>query len=397
MRILFIVDGRSPTARNWITHFFTPENQVHLISTSKCSGIPGLASLQVLPVAFSGTGAPPTAGQPGKTGAMAALRQAAPMGLRTFIRQWLGPLTVPATTRRLQAMISEIEPDLIHAMRYPYEGILAARARQKSGRAAPLIVSVWGNDFTLHARSNPLIMFHTRRALHSTDALHTDCQRDLRLARELGFSPDKPAAVLPGSGGVRASIFYPPEAPREPTPPVIINPRGFRTYIRNDSYFKAIPLVLEKYPEVRFVSPAAAHELEAQRWVQEYGIERAVELLPLVPQGRMAELFRQAHIVVSPSTHDGTPNTLLEAMACGCFPVAGDIESIREWLTDGENGLLVDPGDHRALADAILRGIEDQALRQQAVAANLEMIASRANYQAVMVRAGQFYAEVLAK
>ena len=113
MRILFIVDGRSPTARNWITHFLTPENQVHLISTSKCSGIPGLASLQVLPVAFSGTGAPPTAGQPGKTGAMAALRQAAPMGLRTFIRQWLGPLTVPATTRRLQAMISEIEPDLI--------------------------------------------------------------------------------------------------------------------------------------------------------------------------------------------------------------------------------------------------------------------------------------------
>ncbi len=397
MRILFIVDGRSPTARNWITHFVTSGNQVHLISTSKCSGIPGLASLQVLPVAFSGTGAPPTAGQPGKSGALAALRQSAPMGLRTFIRQWLGPLTLPATTRRLQAIIAEIEPDLIHAMRYPFEGILAASATHNSGSNAPLIVSVWGNDFTLHARSNPLIMLHTRRALRRTDALHTDCQRDLRLARQLGFPPEKQAVVLPGSGGVRESIFFPPASPRPASPPVIINPRGFRTYIRNDSYFKAIPLVLEKYPEARFISPAAAHELEAQKWVQEYSLEHAVELLPLVPQGRMAELFRQAHIVVSPSTHDGTPNTLLEAMACGCFPVAGDIESIREWLTDGENGLLVDPGDPRALADAIVRGIEDQALRRQAVAANLEMIAARANFQAVMVQAEQFYAEVLGR
>jgi len=394
MRILYIVDGRSPTARNWITDFITPEHQVHLISTSQCSGIPGLASLQVLPAAFSGTGAPPTAGQPGKPGAMAALRQAAPMGLRTFIRQWLGPLTLPATARRLQAMINEIQPDLIHAMRYPYEGILAANAAQKAGSAAPLIVSVWGNDFTLHARSNPLIMAATRRALRRTDALHTDCQRDLRLARQLGFSPDRPAVVLPGSGGVRESIFYPPENPPQPSPPVIINPRGFRTYIRNDSYFKAIPLVLQKYPKARFISPAAAHELEAQKWVQEYSLEQAVELLPLVPQGRMAELFRQAHVVVSPSTHDGTPNTLLEAMACGCFPVAGDIESIREWLTDGENGLLVDPADHRALAAAIVRGIEDQALRRQAVAANLEMIDKRANFQAVMAQAEQFYAEV---
>ena len=391
MRVLYIVDGRSPTARNWITHFITPENEVHVISTSPSSGIPGLASLQVLPVAFSGTGAPATSDKSGRSGIVSTLRQAAPLPLRTFIRQWLGPLTLPKSIHQLKTMIEAIQPDLIHAMRYPYEGIIAAGAKGDF----PLVVSVWGNDFTLHAKSNPLIMGHTRRALDHTNALHTDCQRDLRLAMGMGFPSDRPAVVLPGSGGVRDSVFYPPPEPRPDSPPVIINPRGFRTYIRNDSYFKAIPLVLERYPQARFISPAAAHELQAQKWVQEYGLEEAVELLPLIPQGRLADLLRQSHIVVSPSTHDGSPNTLLEAMACGCFPVAGNIESIREWLTDGENSLLVDPGDHRSLAEAIITAIEVKDLRQTAVSANLEMIRLRANYLTVMTQASQFYAEVL--
>ena len=37
------------------------------------------------------------------------------------------------------------------------------------------------------------------------------------------------------------------------------------------------------------------------------------------------------------------PEAILEAMALGCFPIAGDIESVREWITPGVNGILVDP------------------------------------------------------
>jgi glycosyltransferase involved in cell wall biosynthesis len=98
----------------------------------------------------------------------------------------------------------------------------------------------------------------------------------------------------------------------------------------------------------------------------------------------MAELFRRSQVAVSPSTHDGTPNTLLEAMACGCFPVAGDLESLREWITPGDNGLLVDPGDPRALADAILLALEQPDLRLRARERNLRLIAERAEYKKVM-------------
>ena len=109
----------------------------------------------------------------------------------------------------------------------------------------------------------------------------------------------------------------------------------------------------------------------------------------------MADLFRQAQVVVSPSEHDGSPNSLLEAMACGCFPVAGDIESIREWITHNENGLLVDPSDPRALAQAILTGLDDADLRTQAQDHNMRIIKERAEYGAVMGKAEGFYRNIV--
>jgi glycosyltransferase involved in cell wall biosynthesis len=179
-------------------------------------------------------------------------------------------------------------------------------------------------------------------------------------------------------------------------PVTVINPRGFRAYVRNDTFFKAIPRVLEKHPLVRFVCPAMAGEAQAEKWVAELKIGHAVDLLP--PQNRlqMADLFRRAEVMVSITTHDGTPNTLLEALACGCFPIAGDIESLREWITPGQNGLLVDPGDPGAMAGAILTAIADPQLRRQAQDWNLSIVCERAEYQRVMQQASEFYSQLLA-
>ena len=110
---------------------------------------------------------------------------------------------------------------------------------------------------------------------------------------------------------------------------------------------------------------------------------------------KMAETFRRAQIVASPSIHDGTPNTLLEGMACGCFPIAGDLESIREWITPHENGLLFDPTDPQSIAVGILTAIQNKNLREKAAGLNQEMIATRAEYRQNMQRAEEFYRQVV--
>jgi len=320
------------------------------------------------------------------------------VGARTTARQWLGPLTLRGAARRLKQVIDRVQPDLVHAMRIPYEGMLAALANP----VAPLLISVWGNDFTLHAPATPLMGHYTRLALRRADALHADCQRDVRLAHAWEFDARKPSVVLPGAGGIQLDLFYPavevaPTGPRADTVFTVVNPRGVRAYVRNDTFFRAIPLVLARLPGVRFICPTMAGEPQAASWVRTLGISQSVELLPTITRSQMADLFRRAQVAVSPSTHDGTPNTLLEAMACGCFPIAGDIESLREWITPSVNGLLFDPGDPRSLADALLSALGNPELRHSARQHNLQFVAERAAYPSVMAQALDFYRSLVGK
>lgn len=380
MRIMFVADGRSPIAQNWIRHFVDRGDEVYLASTFACSLDFPLHGLEIVPVAFSGYK---------KASQRPGTAPARTVGLRTAIRQWFGPITIRRAADRLRGFIERVQPDLVHAMRIPYEGMLAADAYT----GIPLIVSIWGNDFTLHAPSTRLMSYYTRWTMQVADALHADCQRDVRLARDWGFGKEKLDLVTPGNGGIRTDIFYPPETPVEE--PRIINPRGVRPYVRNDIFFQAIPLVLEKKPKAKFSFALMDGEPQALRWIQDLKIEHAVELLPSRPHADMAEMFRRAQIVVSPSVHDGTPNSLLEGIACGCFPIAGDLESIREWIEPGKNGLLFDPNDSHAIADSILLALENKNLRNQAAGLNKELITTRAEYEHNMQRVEEFYRNVI--
>jgi glycosyltransferase involved in cell wall biosynthesis len=298
-------------------------------------------------------------------------------------------LTLRRSAQRLREFINEVKPDLVHAKRIPYEGMLPADAYE----CTPWVDSIWGNDFSMNAPSTPQMRHYTKWTMSLADGLHSDCQRDVRLAKQWGFSVDKPSLVAPGIGGIRSDVFYPPETLVEE--PVVLNPRGVRPYVRNDSFFKAITLVLAKHTNAKFLCTGMEGEAQAVQWTKELGIEQAVELLAPIPNAEMADLYRRAQILVSPSIHDGTPNTLLEGMACGCFPVAGDLESIREWITSNENGLLFDTTNPGSIADAIIDGIENQNLREKAAGLNGEIISARAEYKNNMERAKDFYQSIV--
>jgi hypothetical protein len=141
MRILFVADGRSPIALNWIAYFIREGHEVHLASTFSCRTDLPFASLTIVPVAFSALKKEPTTrfATPHEQRRLEGLSL---VRFRTAIRQWLGPATISGAARHLSALIAKIQPDIVHAMRIPYEGMLAARAYQDN-KLAPLILSVW--------------------------------------------------------------------------------------------------------------------------------------------------------------------------------------------------------------------------------------------------------------
>lgn len=409
MKICFIADARSPTSRNWISHFVDHRHDVTVIATYPClpDVLKGAKVIQV-PIAFSKLARRGHDGTIKATNrrslvelSMDRVRTGSAFAFLIAAWTWLSPIEIYRHVNSIRSLITDLSPDLVHAMRIPFEGIVGSIATPPT---TPLVVSVWGNDFTWIAEQNPLIAWQTRRTVQRTDALVCDNFRDLRLAAEAWrFDSGKLATVLPGAGGVQSLVFHPgpphPDLSKQLNIPdgavVVMNPRGFRGYVQNETFFQSIPLVLQHAPHVVFLCCAMQDNSIAERWVRRLNIAHAVRLLPIVPREGMANLFRLAQVSVSPSVHDGTPNSLIEAMACGCFPVAGDIESVREWITDAENGLLCDPTNPDSVAQAILGALKDQGLRDNAREINLRLVNERADYDKVMLEAEKFYHRVI--
>ncbi len=307
-------------------------------------------------------------------------------------RYILGPLSLPFTAKKYKALVNEIKPELIHALRIPYEGMLAAYTPPEY----PLVISSWGNDFTLHADKSLLMRNSTIRAVMRADGFMADCQRDLQLAVKWGLVPAAPRMFAPGSGGLDMDMIRQKLASGIKRENSVINPRGIRpVYVRNDQFFQALPIVFEKHPETIVYCAAMKGELDGEKWIDKLKLGENVRLLPGMPQDDLWDYSLMSRVVVSPAIHDGTPNSLLESMALGCLPVVGNIEPLREWIADGENGLLVDPDDPRSISDGILRAFDDEELCARAKKINIRLVEERADRAKVMPAVEFFYEQLV--
>ena len=102
---------------------------------------------------------------------------------------------------------------------------------------------------------------------------------------------------------------------------------------------------------------------QMMRIAQDLGIADSVEFLGL--RTDIADLAHRSWSFVLPSRWEGMPNALLEAMACGLPSVATRVSGSEDIITDGVNGLLVEPEHPIELAQALRRIIEDADLAQR--------------------------------
>ncbi len=106
-------------------------------------------------------------------------------------------------------------------------------------------------------------------------------------------------------------------------------------------------------------------EDELRRAIEERGVSGSVALLGWLTRSELRTLLLSSDAFVLPSHAEGLPKVLWEAWAAGLAVIASDVGSVSEFLENGRNGLLIKPGDPRAIAIAIaqLAGDEETRLR----------------------------------
>lgn len=102
-----------------------------------------------------------------------------------------------------------------------------------------------------------------------------------------------------------------------------------------------------------------------------------VRFLGAVPQDQLPDCYARASVVVQPSLYESFGMPIIEAMACERAVVACRAGGMTELVDDGEDGLLVEPDDPVALADALAALLDDDARRTRLAAAGLRKARAR--------------------
>jgi glycosyltransferase involved in cell wall biosynthesis len=162
---------------------------------------------------------------------------------------------------------------------------------------------------------------------------------------------------------VPLAVQLPTDPPPLPDGPEVVLLGRFDDRKGHQVLLHAIPQVLRDVPEARFLlaGPAALPDERRTRaavmaTVQELGIGAGVELSDAMP---LADAMARARVVVVPSTSEGLPNVVLEAMAYGRPVVASAVGGIPEVVVEPATGWLVPPGDPGALAAALTAALRD--------------------------------------
>lgn len=130
---------------------------------------------------------------------------------------------------------------------------------------------------------------------------------------------------------------------------------GLRPVKGVEFIIRAIPYVLKRLPKTKFILVGdGPSRKDIEQLITKIGVSRSVQLEGRVSREKLLAYYQKADIFLMPSLNEPQGIVALEAMACGLPVVGSNVGGIPEMVRDGENGLLVTPGNASALSDAII-------------------------------------------
>ena len=133
--------------------------------------------------------------------------------------------------------------------------------------------------------------------------------------------------------------------------------------------FDAIPRVIERHPEAKFVLVGVAESDAMEPVIRaeagRRGIAARIAFLGALDGRDKAAAFATSQMIVVPSWTEAFPLVIPEAMAAGLPVIATAVGAIPDFVKDEEDGFLIAPGDWPALAQRICRLLDDEPLRRR--------------------------------
>lgn len=304
----------------------------------------------------------------------------------------------------IKRFLKRWRPDVLHAHRINSAGWMAA-----ASGFHPYVVTPWGLDIFTQPEGTLVAGLLARFVLTNADLVTTLSNTMSEQAERLGAKTDHICTV---QFGVELDIFKPEpdngtelvELRKSLAIPdhakVVLSPRAITPLYNIDIILKSIPIILQHVPEATFVFLDYNTDLEYKKQlvlvIHDLSIEAAVRWLPPTrSRTEMAKLYRLSDVVVSVPSTDGTPVSVLEAMASGKPVISTDLPPLREFITNRENGLLVPVRQTSQVADSIIELLQQPAQAAEFGRKAHQVVVEKANSEVEMQRMEAIYYQLV--
>jgi glycosyltransferase involved in cell wall biosynthesis len=255
----------------------------------------------------------------------------------------------------------------------------------------PYIVSLRGGDVPGH-QPEQLALFHfitkpfIKIIWRNSDAV---------IANSLGLK--KVAEITAGnipvkviSNGVDIKKYHPPSLLREKDEKTKLLFVGRVSYEKGLQYIIPALAQLSHLPWTFFIVGDGHYLSEIKKISTNHHIIDRLHFPGWIGKEELLTWYHQADIFVFPSSYEGMPNSVMEAIACGLPVVGTRISGIEDLVKDGVNGITVQVGDVDALVQAVEKLINNPCIREKMGEAGREFIANSFSWE----KAAQSYLEL---
>lgn len=278
-----------------------------------------------------------------------------------FVYDKIFPFLEVTVNEVLEKIILEIQPDVIHSFEMQGCSYPILKTMQKYP-AIKWLYSCWGNDL-YHYERFPKHLKKIKQVLQRVDYLHTDCQRDYVLAQQLGFS-GKHAGVIPGGTGYKLDELQSYKLPIGERRILLV--KGYEhQFGRGLNIIKALQAIqnqIQNYEVLVFgAHPKVIDYIQSNKlsfsFFDRHGLSHQ----------ELMELMGKSLIYIGNSISDGMPNTLLEAIVMGAFPIQSNPGgATAEIIKNGENGFLIqDPDTIEEIKKIIMHTITNPSIIEE--------------------------------
>lgn len=297
----------------------------------------------------------------------------------------------------VKKLIKKIKPDLVHAHYvggYGWFGALTG--------FHPFVASAWGTDVLVEPKISRISRLLTRFALKKADLITCDGENSKDAMINLDINQKKIKIIF---HGVDTRKFDSKQNDKECIKnlfgeeklPVVISARGLVPKNDMETLIKAIPLILKKVPDAKFIIGGEGPEKGyLKKLAESLGILNSIRFMGWIPHDELPKYLASSDVYVSTSLWDGGISiATLDAMACELALVITDVADNKKWIKDGENGFVIPAKNPEVLAEKIIYLLENKDIRKKFGEINRDIVEKKQNYVREMEKMEKLYKELI--